>query len=430
MKKVTLDKEIFSNRGFYRLIVYAIALGAIVGLATAAFLLVEHWLTDLIWVELPHLVGEFSLYALIICIIGGLLVGLCQHFLGDYPKPMQEALEDVRTQGGFDVVHVPHGVALSLVSLSFGGALGPEAALIGLAGGLATWVARHIKIGAQQAHALAYFSVSGALGAFFRSPLGSAAMPLESPEGDALPSGWVMIPGMFAGVAGLIVMLLLAGETLGVAYDYLPYQSPRNGTDLLLAVPLGLVGALLGWFYLQFHHQLGGWLRPLANRKIVRGLLGGIVLGVLATFSPLVLFSGQTGLNELFINGAELGSGMLIMIGIAKMLALAVCLGTGWKGGEFFPIMFGGAAVGMGLAYLIPAINPMVGLATVMAAATAAMLRKPLATILIVVLFMPATLIIPIAVGAFVGAAVTIPNSPKTHQDGNVHHALQAKQKS
>jgi hypothetical protein len=54
-----------------------------------------------------------------------------------------------------------------------------------------------------------------------------------------------------------------------------------------------------------------------------------------------------------------------------------------------------------------------VGMVSVMTAATAAMLRKPLATILIIVLFMPATLIIPIAVGAFVGAAVSIPNSPE-----------------
>jgi H+/Cl- antiporter ClcA len=182
MKRFTLDKETLSNRSFYQLILYAIVLGTVVGLATAVFLLIEHWLTELIWEEIPHRLGEFSLYALVVCTVGGLLVGLCQHFLGDYPKPMREALEDVRTQGGFDVAHVPHGVVSSLVSLSFGGALGPEAALIGLAGGLGTWVARRIKVSARQAHALAYFSVSGALGAFFRSPFGSAALPLESPE--------------------------------------------------------------------------------------------------------------------------------------------------------------------------------------------------------------------------------------------------------
>ena len=44
------------------------------------------------------------------------------------------------------------------------------------------------------------------------------------------------------------------------------------------------------------------------------------------------------------------------------------------------------------------------------------MLRKPLAVVLLVVLLMPATLIVPIIVGAYVGTAVTMPwekNKPK-----------------
>ncbi|MCP4422558.1 MAG: hypothetical protein GY805_38600, partial [Chloroflexi bacterium] len=115
-----IDKETLTNRNFYELILYAVILGAVVGLATAVFLLVEHWLVELIWEEIPHQLGEFRFYTLLICTIGGLLVGLGQHFLGDWPKPMKAALEDVRTNGGFDVAHVPHGVVISLISLSFG----------------------------------------------------------------------------------------------------------------------------------------------------------------------------------------------------------------------------------------------------------------------------------------------------------------------
>ncbi len=412
-----LDKNTLSYPGFYQLVLYAVVLGAVVGLATAAFLLAEHWLTGLVWEEIPRRLGPFGLYALVVCTVGGLLVGLCQQFLGDYPKPMKEALEDVRTKGGFDVAHVPHGVATSLVSLGFGAALGPEAALIGLSGGLGTWVARRIKMGARQAHALAYFSVSASLGAFFYSPFGSAALPLESPDGDEIPSAWVMIPGVFAGVAGLAVALFLAGEVLRGTYDYLPYKSPRNGTDLLMAVPLGLLGAMVGRLYLNFHHYLTLWLKPLHRHKILRGLMGGLVLGLLATACPLVLFSGQAGLNDLLIHGQQMGGGLLVLTGLAKVLALGVCVSTGWKGGEFFPIMFAGAAIGLGTACLIPAIHPMVGLATVMTAATAALLKKPLATILIVVLYMPSALIVPITVGAFMGAAVSFPISFKKSLD-------------
>ena len=44
-----------------------------------------------------------------------------------------------------------------------------------------------------------------------------------------------------------------------------------------------------------------------------------------------------------------------------------------------------------------------------MAETTAAMLHKPLAVVLLVVLLMPASLIVPIIVGAYVGTAVTLP---------------------
>ena len=417
---IRLDKEPLTNRNFYVLIFYAVVLGAIVGLATAVFLLVEHWLVDLIWEVIPHQIGEFTLYALLICTVGGLLVGLGQHFLGDWPKPMQAALEDVRTQGGFDVAHVPHGVAISLVSLVFGGALGPEAALIGLAGGLGTYVARQLKLTAQQAQSLTYFSVSGALGAFFRSPLGSAALPLESDDGAELPSTWTMIPGIFAGLAGLLVTLLLAGDTLGVDYDFLPYTAPRNGLDLLIAVPFGLVGGLLGAGYQRLHDWLHGKMPAFSPSKIIRGLIGGVTLGLLATFSSLVLFSGQTGMNDLFTHGAEMGGWLLIAAGLAKLLAVAVVITTGWKGGEFFPMMFAGASIGMGIAYLVPVVDPMVGAMATMAATTAAMLRKPLAVVLLVVLLMPASLIVPIVVGAYVGTAVAIPFAKK---NGAENHA-------
>ena len=162
---------------------------------------------------------------------------------------------------------------------------------------------------AQQAYAFTYFSVSGALGAFFRSPLGSAALPLESADGTELPRSWTMIPGIFAGLAGLLVMLLLAGDTLGVSYDFLPYTAPCNGVDLLIAVPFGLLGGLLGttyhWGHDRLHHHLPEWL----PNKILRGLVGGVVLGLLATFSSLVLFSGQTDMNDLFTKGQGWGAG-------------------------------------------------------------------------------------------------------------------------
>lgn len=74
-------------------------------------------------------------------------------------------------------------------------------------------------------------------------------------------------------------------------------------------------------------------------------------------------------------------------------------------------MIFTSAAIGMGIAYLIPVVDPMVGAMATKAATTAAMLRKPLAVVLLVVLLMPASLIVPINVGASAGTAVTMPRT-------------------
>ncbi len=73
MKGFTLNKEMLSNRSFYQLIIYAALLGTIVGLATSAFLLIDHWLTKLIWKTIPHRIGEVTFYALFVCTIGAYL---------------------------------------------------------------------------------------------------------------------------------------------------------------------------------------------------------------------------------------------------------------------------------------------------------------------------------------------------------------------
>jgi hypothetical protein len=67
----------------------------------------------------------------------------------------------------------------------------------------------------------------------------------------------------------------------------------------------------------------------------------------------------------------------------------------------------------MGIASLIPAVNPMVGAMTTMVATTAAMPRKPLAVVLLVVLLVPVSLLEPITVGTYVGTAVTLPRTKK-----------------
>ena len=73
------------------LILYGIVLGGIVGAVSWLFLYVVSSGIHFMWNELP---GKFNLpyWTILVCSIGGILVGLCQKYLGEYPKLMPEGM--------------------------------------------------------------------------------------------------------------------------------------------------------------------------------------------------------------------------------------------------------------------------------------------------------------------------------------------------
>ena len=85
-------------------------------------------------------VTNLDIYTLLLCTIGGVLVGLCAKYLGDYPKDLETSVGQFKRTKQFDDRHLVQGVVASLASLGFGAALGPEAALVSLVGGLSTWI--------------------------------------------------------------------------------------------------------------------------------------------------------------------------------------------------------------------------------------------------------------------------------------------------
>jgi len=116
----------------------AILLGAVIGGLSGGFL----WLIDLIQKALwENSLAQVWYAPLVICTLGGLLVGLCQRYLGNHPKSINEAVQELAQSGRLAYRHLPQGLVTVGVSLSAGASLGPEAAIMDLLGGLSTWAA-------------------------------------------------------------------------------------------------------------------------------------------------------------------------------------------------------------------------------------------------------------------------------------------------
>ncbi len=110
-------------------------------------------------------------------------------------------------------------------------------------------------------------------------------------------------------------------------------------SDLVWSVPVALVGAAGGGLYLFLQDRTRQWARfdrdPFCAARSAGLALGSIALGL-----PFVLFSGQHALQPLYDQAAQLGFGLLFLTALARLLLTSVLLATGWKGGQFLPIMF------------------------------------------------------------------------------------------
>ena len=369
---------------YVKLLALAVLLGVITAVITFAFIVLVHLGTQLLWEQAAPASGlPAPLLILGICTIGGLLVGLLVRGFGDHNGIFADVLKEFGSTGRFDYRNAPGIVITALVSLISGGSIGPEAPLADACGGLGTLVSDRLKLDPHETRTLSYSGLSGMLGAFITSPIGGPLLALEGAQGGVAGLTiyfWVLFPSLVASAVAVVSFVALSGSFFGTLYVF-PLYVPRL-IDLLLAVPLGLIGGSVGVIFFVVLRGLQKVMQPLKKHLVVRGLIGGVGLGSVAAFLPLVLFSGEDQTAELIHNAAEIGAVMLIVLALAKLLVTCFILAAGWKGGYLFPILFVGVALGLATHLLFPAIPVAVAVAATLGGAVVGTLRSPLFAIM------------------------------------------------
>jgi chloride channel protein, CIC family len=380
------------RRRLLTLLIAAAVGGLVLGWLTAGIFWGIGELVDLVWTDLPSGLGvDTRWYPLVVCTLGGLLIGLGQKYLGDHPPELNELLShDDKTQG-FDLRILPQALYLLVISLTFGGALGPELTLVFVGGTLALAVTRRLRTA--EATATARDVVVAALfGAMFVSPLGGAATAVEDPARRPVPRAERLAVAIVAGLAGVVAFAMVPTPGLTVVANWPAYQAPHNGTDALWGVALGLAGAGLGVVYTWLHAALER-LRARIPGVVIPALLGGVVLGLAGSWTTLVLFSGQEGIESLADALQSRSTAELAGLAAGKLLLVPLLLALGWKGGHFYPMLFVASATGLFFASIVGALEPLVAVAAVSAGLLAVVLRRPVAAALLVLLVVPASLL-------------------------------------
>ena len=394
---------------YIRLMALVAVLGLISALVTFAFVALVHGGTFLIWEQAAQALGiDPRLFTILVCAIGGLLVGLLVKLFGDHNAIFAELMLEFGKTGRFNYRHAPGIVITAFVSLISGASLGPEAPLADACGGMGTLMADRLKLDERETRTLGYSGVSSMLAAFITSPFSGAILGLESAQGG--PGGmatyfWVLFPSLLASAVATVVFVLLSGTFFETLYKF-PAYAPRLA-DLLYAAPLGLIGGAVGLLFMLSLQRLQRLFQPMKAHVVLRGLLGGLGMGLIGALLPLTLFSGEAETTDLIVHAAEIGVVMLIVLGVAKLFATSLLLATGWKGGYIFPIMFASVALGMAVNLLFPHIPVAVTVAATMAGALVAALKAPLFAALFTTVLVQKETAPVIAVAVVVSALLT-----------------------
>lgn len=416
------------SRGYLTMLVLAALLGAPISALAYGFLALVAVIQGFVFEDLPaELFGSapawWPMPWLALC---GLLTALTITYLpgtGGHSPAL-----GFSTGGGPPAGRDLFGIALAaLTSLSLGAVLGPEAPLIAIGGGLAALTVRLAKKDAPEMAA----TVMGSAGSFaavstlLGSPLLGAFLIMEAAGIAGATLTLVALPGLLASGVGALVFVGLDSwtglGTFSLALTTVPPASTPTMATMLWAVPVGVVGALLGWMI-----RSGGLaLRPLVHRGRVPVTVGlGLLIGGCATAYQLitgngfadVLFSGQDSLPGLVARAGDYSLGVLVMLGVLKALAYSMSL-SAFRGGPVFPAMFIGAVLGIGLSGL-PGMElaPSIGMG--IGAMSCAMLRLPLTSVLLATLLMGADglqitpqVVIAVVVSFVVTSALPTPRS-------------------
>lgn len=410
-----------NNKTNYLLLgLFSLLLGALSGVVLWAVLQVMNGGITLIWELAPSYLafGDSVFYPLVVCMAGGVLIGVIQKRYGAIPETMHQVMATVKAEGGYAGKRVWVLIVALLLPIIFGGAIGPEAGLSGVIAALWTFVSRNINIRGLQLEAMAETGIVATLGAIFGAPLFGIAEAVEPDNAsehyrDKLLSKKARIYLYGLGVIGIFAgMKLLA--PLGSTSEGLPRFSRYHAigwSQWKWAVALILLGMLMALLYAAFNGLSEKLAVLLEGRAILAAVLAGALLGLVGFFLPETMFSGETGLHSLLGEWRSYTTGALLLIAVLKGLLSTLCINLGWRGGNIFPIIYMGAAAGYAFALAVnaggSALDGSFAVALVLAAMYGFLSQKPVTVLAVLLLCFPVTYILPIAVAAFVSAKLS-----------------------
>src|SRR5689334_9500688 len=186
------------------LLVASVVVGLASGVAGAAYLLALHLLQHVLWPDHYNSLPEFL-------VLGGagVAVVVISVTLGR-PPDVELLVDNIHVSGTAPAVRSLRSlVPMSLVTISAGGAAGPEAPLVTTCGTLGGWFARRRHTDTTDARSLVIAGMAAAFTVLFAAPFGSAIFALEILHRRGMQYTEALVPSILGALSGYLCLVIL-----------------------------------------------------------------------------------------------------------------------------------------------------------------------------------------------------------------------------
>ena len=337
-----------------------IVVGIAGGLVAEGLLRTINFITDLLYwhrfssAYLPPNQAPFHWWLLLLPAAGGLLVGLLINYFSPEIKGdgIPEAMAVVLTNRSIVKPRVGFFKPLSAaITVGTGGPFGAEGPIIQTGAALGSILSQFIPSSPSERRTLLACGAAAGLAGVFKTPFAGAMMAVELLVFEFRARSF--IPIALASASGTLVAMAFRGGNpvfpLDTNYHFHPGELP-------FFVLLGVCCAGLAWVMTKALYICEDFFEELKIWFPLIPMLGGLCVGAIAFFYPQVLGTGYAVIADLLSKPHSLHE--FIGIGVAKLGAFAIALGSGASGGTFAPALMIGGSLGAAFGKMVHLVVP------------------------------------------------------------------------
>jgi CIC family chloride channel protein len=317
--------------------IVAFALYKLIGLFTNLFFY-HRWSSTFASAQHNHL----GWMVIVTPVIGGLIVGIMAKYGTSKIKGhgIPEAMEAVL----FNRSRIAPRVAIlkpisAAIAIGTGGPFGAEGPIIQTGGAIGSLVGQTFHTTAVERKVLLACGAAAGMSATFNTPIAGVILAIELLLFEFKSRSF--IPLVIASTLATAVHMQLLGVGPMFQVNPMDFAIPRALPSYLV---LGLICGLAAVGFSKLLYWVEDQFDKLPFEELWWPAVGALGLGVIGFFVPRVLGVGYDTIGDI-LNGS-LAWRLLVIVMLAKAVALAVSLGSGTSGGLLAPCFMWSAAMG------------------------------------------------------------------------------------